>query len=321
MVVRPERHPATRRHPLEVSGGRPATPSVGAPAVPVEPGIGVRERGVRVGDLRHAGLEGLGPGEVDLVQGSRRLGEMEMRVGQPGDRDLVGRQRDPPGERIGAGLELDLGASEGDPPIPDADRLDPAETGPSGKRRDAPGDQECRAASPTRDRPGRRVRRPSSSSLSVAAAVVLAVSGCGLAVGRGGLVLAVRCGHRRLVLVPCGTVRAERRRDRVDRLRVGGGVRLRGLQRTAQNDGRDAGHEHDDRHRHEDERRPTCWPATRSMRSEIGPTMMIGRKLATDTSMLRIPNTRPRTSSGRSSWSWVCEGSRPMHRRCRRRAR
>ena len=42
--------------------------------------------------------------------------------------------------------------------------------------------------------------------------------------------------------------------------------------------------------------------------SEIGPTMMIGRKLATDTSMFRTPNTRPRTSSGRSSWSWVWAG-------------
>ena len=42
--------------------------------------------------------------------------------------------------------------------------------------------------------------------------------------------------------------------------------------------------------------------------SEIGPTMMIGRKLATETSMLRTPKTRPRTSSGRSSWSCVCAG-------------
>ncbi len=36
--------------------------------------------------------------------------------------------------------------------------------------------------------------------------------------------------------------------------------------------------------------------------------MMIGAKLATDTSMLRTPNTRPRTSSGRSSWSCVWDG-------------
>ena len=36
--------------------------------------------------------------------------------------------------------------------------------------------------------------------------------------------------------------------------------------------------------------------------------MMIGRKLATETSMLRMPNTRPRASSGRSSWSCVWAG-------------
>ena len=36
--------------------------------------------------------------------------------------------------------------------------------------------------------------------------------------------------------------------------------------------------------------------------------MMIGRKLATETSMFSTPKTRPRTSSGRSSWSWVCDG-------------
>ena len=43
-------------------------------------------------------------------------------------------------------------------------------------------------------------------------------------------------------------------------------------------------------------------------RSATGPTMMIGAKLATETSMLRMPNTRPRASSGISSWSCVCDG-------------
>ena len=43
-------------------------------------------------------------------------------------------------------------------------------------------------------------------------------------------------------------------------------------------------------------------------RSAIGPTMMIGRKLAVEMSMFRTPKTRPRTSSGRSSWSWVWAG-------------
>ena len=49
--------------------------------------------------------------------------------------------------------------------------------------------------------------------------------------------------------------------------------------------------------------RASCRPA-----SEIGPTMMIGRKLPTDTSMLRIPKTRPRTAGGISSWSSVWAG-------------
>ena len=39
--------------------------------------------------------------------------------------------------------------------------------------------------------------------------------------------------------------------------------------------------------------------------SAIGATMMIGARLAIETSMFRTPKTRPRTSSGNSSWSWV----------------
>ena len=48
-------------------------------------------------------------------------------------------------------------------------------------------------------------------------------------------------------------------------------------------------------------------PSFRSTRRSR-PTMRIGAKLATDTSMFRTPNTRPRTSSGRSSWSCVWDG-------------
>ena len=36
--------------------------------------------------------------------------------------------------------------------------------------------------------------------------------------------------------------------------------------------------------------------------------MMIGRRLATDTSMLRMPKTRPRTACGISAWSSVWAG-------------
>jgi hypothetical protein len=51
-------------------------------------------------------------------------------------------------------------------------------------------------------------------------------------------------------------------------------------------------------------RRTAVLPST----SDSGPTMMIGRKLDSDTSMLRTPNTRPRVSSGMSSWSCVWAG-------------
>ena len=49
--------PAARRDRLEVVGRRPAAPSVGVPAVALEPGVGVRERRVRGRDRRHAVLE------------------------------------------------------------------------------------------------------------------------------------------------------------------------------------------------------------------------------------------------------------------------
>ena len=45
------------------------------------------------------------------------------------------------------------------------------------------------------------------------------------------------------------------------------------------------------------------------MRSATGPTMMMGRKLARLTSVLRTPKTRPRTSLGSSSWSAVWAGT------------
>ena len=60
-----------------------------------------------------------------------RLGEMEVRVGQAGDRHLIGGEGDPSGERVGPCLELHLRAGERDPTIADPDRLDPPEAGPS----------------------------------------------------------------------------------------------------------------------------------------------------------------------------------------------
>ena len=78
-------------------------------------------------------------------------------------------------------------------------------------------------------------------------------------------------------------------------------VALGGPQRPAQIDRGDA------RRPRSGSPRRRARPSSRA-RSAIGPTTRIGRKLATDTSMFRTPKTRPRTSSGRSSWSWVWDG-------------
>ena len=67
--------------------------------------------------------------QVDLVAGDAALGEVEMGVGQARDRDLVGVQLEPDGERVGPRLELDRRAGERDATAADPDRLDPAEAG------------------------------------------------------------------------------------------------------------------------------------------------------------------------------------------------
>ena len=69
------------------------------------------------------------PRQVDLPTHEGRLGEMEMRIGQPGDRDLIGRELDPLRERVGPGLQPHLGPGERDPSIADPHRLHPAEAG------------------------------------------------------------------------------------------------------------------------------------------------------------------------------------------------
>ena len=61
---------------------------------------------------------------------------------RPGIADLVGRELDAPGERVGRGVSRnDLGAGEGHPPVADPDRLDPAEAAVTREGRDAAGDE------------------------------------------------------------------------------------------------------------------------------------------------------------------------------------
>ena len=141
MVVRPEDDPAAGGDRLDVVGRRPASPSVGVPAVPVDPRVGVRERRVRRPDRRHPVGERRDRREVDLPERVRGLGEVEVGVGEARDRHLVRFQVEPSRERVGAGLQRHLGAGEGDPPVADADGLDPAEPAGAAERGDTAGDQ------------------------------------------------------------------------------------------------------------------------------------------------------------------------------------
>ena len=69
------------------------------------------------------------------------VGEVEVRVGQARDRDLVGLEGDPFGERVGPRLEVDLGAGERHAAVADPDRLHPAEPGVARQRGDPTRDQ------------------------------------------------------------------------------------------------------------------------------------------------------------------------------------
>ena len=65
-------------------------------------------------DRGQAAVERRGLRQVDLVAGDAALGEVEMGVGQARDRDLVGVELEPDGERVGPRLELDRRAGERD---------------------------------------------------------------------------------------------------------------------------------------------------------------------------------------------------------------
>ena len=206
-----------------------------------------------------------------------------MRVGQAGDRDLVGLERDPPRERVGPRLEVDLGAGEGDPAGADPDRLDPAEPGSPGQRRDPARDEGVERHRPRLGAigrvgwPGRAVARSPADRSSSSSAPLGSSRSC--QVGRSAPSAAA------IGSTVCGSA-------------AYCASEARSGPRTTTDATPDTS--------------TTRATVTRThvvpTRSEIGPTMMIGRKLATETSMFRTPNTRPRTSSGRSSWSWVCDG-------------
>ena len=140
MVVGPQRGAAARCDGLELVGGGPAAPSIAVPAVTLQPGVG-REGIMRGAQPRQPFIERLRVREIDLPPRDGSLREMEVRVGQPGDRDLVGFQADALREWIGPRLEEHLGAGERDAAVADPDRFDPAEPLVALQGRDAAGDQ------------------------------------------------------------------------------------------------------------------------------------------------------------------------------------
>ncbi len=136
VVVGPERDPAARGDRLEIVGGRPASPAVEVPPVAEQPGRRIRQRGVCLADVPQACLQGRGGLEVDGAGGDRRLGKVEVRVREPGDRHLVRGQDQPLRPRPGGALHRCDRPGRDDPPVEDRDRFDPAEARPAGEGRD-----------------------------------------------------------------------------------------------------------------------------------------------------------------------------------------
>ena len=158
MVVGPQRHPPPRRDPLEVVGRRPAAPAIGVPAVTLDPVVG-GEPVVGGADQRQALVERLNLREVDALESDPALGEVEVRIGQARDRDLVRVELEADGERVGPRLELDRRTGKRDAAAGDADRLDPAEPRVAGERRDPPGDKRLERHGSAHRADGGEVRR------------------------------------------------------------------------------------------------------------------------------------------------------------------
>src|SRR5439155_22551492 len=127
-VVRPQEQGPSRRDAVEVRCGRPAAPPCRIPAGAPEPlPRGARRRGqplVRRPDEREGIVGSCRIGEVELAGGDRRIGQVEVGVGQAGQGDLVGREIDPSGASRRDALDVGGGAGRQDPAVPDRDRLD-----------------------------------------------------------------------------------------------------------------------------------------------------------------------------------------------------
>ena len=313
VVVRPQRDPPARarraRGRRRSASGRGASGSQPAPSIQRVAAPAAAPRPPR-GPARRAPRSTSAVLELDPRPRERRLDEVQVRVGQPGDRrprparaSMTPRARARPRRRRRRRV-----ARGDDPPAAIADRLDPARAVVTGEGRDPAPDDEGRARHGGIRASG-GVDDGSSSSASAAR------RGRDRRVGRHrrrvGRAVAGSSARRRRRLagarsaVPDLEVGLQRDRDRVQ---AGGLLRARrrllaSPPAAAGRGGRSRGCP-----RRGSRRATRNSTVALPTKSATGPTMMIGRKLATETSMLRMPNTRPRTSSGMSSWSCVCDG-------------
>ena len=155
VIMGPDGDPPTRCHTLQIVRGGPAAPAVAVPAMALQPRIAGQ------GDMRGAHtlqpIRERGRGrQVHLRRRHRGLGQVEVRVGQPGDRDLVRLQADPLREGVRARLQVHLRARERDAAVADPDRLYPAESVRARERGDPAADQRVEWHTPVRvaGRPG-----------------------------------------------------------------------------------------------------------------------------------------------------------------------
>ncbi len=168
VVVRPQRDAPSRRGRLEVGRRRPPPERVGIPAATLDPARPRLTRGTTLGrqaDPPDQRLDRVAALELDLEPLDRRVGQVQVRVREPRDRDLVRGERDPARPRPRQPLDLVDGARGDDPPRPNRDRLRPRGPVPPRQRRD-PADHERGRRASVIPRPGvpRRPRRPAAAS-------------------------------------------------------------------------------------------------------------------------------------------------------------
>ena len=101
----------------------------------LEPGVRSRSAVVGCADPGEAVLQRCAASVRSTWRVARRaLGEVQVGVGQARDRDLVGLERDPLGERVGPGLEIDLRARRRRPGRPGSRSPRPSRSRPSPAR-------------------------------------------------------------------------------------------------------------------------------------------------------------------------------------------